>query len=619
MSTTPPPALRPYLTASHDLLWREADDFAAEHVTPRAARMEAAPGRVERKVADLMAVRRWFAVTVPAVFGGLGAGHVAKTILVHRVARVSAAAATILQATLIPVGALLLFATYEQKGRWLPQVADGSLLLSIAVTEPLAGGHIGGVETTAERIGKEWVITGSKIHIGNSHVAGAHLVVARTATAGVSTSQALTAFMVEADRPGLCVPGHRPGLGLHGFSTGRLDLDHVRVPEDNVVGEVGQGLAVAQSSSILYGRPNLAAVSLGIHEAVVDTTTARLKTRPRYQGTLSDLPVLRDRVGDMEARLRAARILAYQSVHLLDQGLPCDADLINAKYLGHKWAAQSAQDAIELHGAHAFDRGYVLQRLWRDIQHTYPPAGTGEVQRIRLADAALGEDHIQWSERLAAETAWACPDRRTSPRAWHPVNPNRRARARAADPRPPQGSAAPRPVTVHPSRERDTVPPPVTTSAPITPLTPTLKRVAQHLANGLAPKDIATQAGLSAVTVRQYIRDIRECLHCPPRCKLPVIVHRLLVDLQVTIPTADRPAPSLSSDQMLLLRAVAEHSDARDITIAAKVAPADLRATLDQLLADTGARDITHLVILAHGWKLLMAEQPHPARSGASL
>ncbi|WP_031045763.1 acyl-CoA dehydrogenase family protein [Streptomyces sp. NRRL F-5650] len=408
--TTPPPALRPYLTARHDLLWNEADAFAAEHVAPRAARMEAAPGRVERKVADLMAARGWFAVTVPAVFGGLNAGHVAKTILIHRIARISAAAAAILQATLIPVGALLHFATYEQRCRWLPRVADGSLLLSIAVTEPRAGGHIGGIETTAERAGSQWVLTGSKIHIGNSHLAGAHLVVARTAETGVSTSQALTAFMVESDRPGLSVPDHRPGLGLHGFSAGRLDLDHVRVPEDNMVGEVGQGLSVAQSSSILYGRPNLAAVSLGIHEAVVATTTARLKTRSRYQGTLSDLPVLRDRVGGMEARLRAGRILAYQAVHLLDQGLPCDADLINAKYLGHQWAAQSAQDAMELHGAHALDGDYLLQRLWRDIQHTYPPAGTGEVQRIRLADAAFDEDHFQWSERLAAEAAWTRPD-----------------------------------------------------------------------------------------------------------------------------------------------------------------------------------------------------------------
>ncbi|MER5439128.1 LuxR C-terminal-related transcriptional regulator [Streptomyces sp. NPDC002790] len=154
-----------------------------------------------------------------------------------------------------------------------------------------------------------------------------------------------------------------------------------------------------------------------------------------------------------------------------------------------------------------------------------------------------------------------------------------------------------------------------TTSAPITPLTPTLLRVAQHLACGLAPKEIGTQTGLSTETVRQYMRDIRESLHCPPRCKLPVIVHRLFATQQVAVPTADRPAPQLRPEDLLLLRAVAEHSDPRGIALAAKLAPADLRAALDQLLADTGAKDSTQLVILAHGWNLLPAE---PTRVGAS-
>lgn len=201
-----------------------------------------------------------------------------------------------------------------------------------------------------------------------------------------------------------------------------------------------------------------------------------------------------------------------------------------------------------------------------------------------------------------------------SPRARHPVTPHRRARARAVGPRPPQGPAAPLSVTFPPSPESDTVTPPVTTSAPVTPLTPTLQRVAQHLVGGLAPKEIVTQTGLSAVTVRQYLRDIRESLHCPPRCKPPVIVHHLLAARQVATPPAGRPAPKLGPGQLLLLRAVAEHSDARNIAIAAKLAPADQRAALDQLLTDTGAQNPTQLVVLAHGWKLLPAQ---PTRSGA--
>ncbi|MFD5469610.1 acyl-CoA dehydrogenase family protein [Streptomyces sp. NPDC127105] len=409
MPTTLPSALRPYLTPVHEKLWQETDAFAAEHVAPRVQRMEASSGKVERKTAELMAARGWFAVTVPAAYGGLGEGHVAKTVLIHRIAAVSGAAAAILQASQIPVGSLVHWGSHEQKCLWLPQIADGTVLPSIAVTEPEIGGHIGGMETVAERDGDSWLITGSKVHIGNSHLAGVHVVVARTASPEVSASRALTAFLVEHGRRGLTVQPHRPGLGLHGFSFGRLDLNRVRVPADNVLGNVGQGLNVAQSSSILYGRPNLAAVSLGLHEAIVHTTVCYLKKRPRYAGTLSDLAVVRDRIGEMEARLRAARTLAYQAVHLLDHGLSCDTDLINSKYLGHKWAVRSGRDAMELHGARALDADYPLQRLWRDVQHAYPPAGTGEFQRIHLAKAALREDPIQWSEHLAAETAWTRP------------------------------------------------------------------------------------------------------------------------------------------------------------------------------------------------------------------
>ncbi|MFB7776253.1 acyl-CoA dehydrogenase family protein [Streptomyces bauhiniae] len=410
--TAPPPALSTILNPGHLRLWSEADAFAAEEVAPHVARMEAAPGQVEREITDLMARRRWFALTVPRQYGGLGAGNVAKTVLIHRLARVSAASAAILQATHIPVGALLGYATHEQKMRWLPPVAEGSGLLTIAVTEPEAGGHIGGMETMAVHDGADWVLNGSKIHIGNSHLATAHLVIARTAPDGVRTSQALTAFLVEADSEGLTVQPHRPAIGLRGFSAGRLELADVRVPEDNVVGKVGQGMDIAQSSSILYGRPNLAAISLGVHDAAMESTVSFLQARHRYDGSLADIPAVHQRIGAMASRLGAARTLAYLAVHLLDQGIACDTELINAKYLGHRYAARSVQDAMELHAAQGLDGTGLLQRLLRDIQCTYAPAGTGMIQLLRLADDALGISPAPWSERLttAAEATWARSD-----------------------------------------------------------------------------------------------------------------------------------------------------------------------------------------------------------------
>jgi alkylation response protein AidB-like acyl-CoA dehydrogenase len=399
MSSTTP------VTPDYEALVQHFDDFTAAEVAPRVQRMESSPHTVERDLALLMAEQGWFGATIPRQYGGMHAGHLAKTLMIQSVARASGAAGAILQASQLPVSMIIHFGSDAQKARLLPQIASGDTLLSIAVTEEETGSHVLGMETTARRDGSDWIIDGSKVHIGNSNIAHIHCVVARTAPADTAGSRALTAFLVEHDRAGLTVERHQPALGLHGFSFGKLTFDGVRIPEANVIGEVGDGKDIAYSSSILYGRPNLAAVSLGIHEAIMECAASFLEGRRRYHGTLADLPVLRDRIGAMKSRLMACRQLAHQAVHMLDHGQSCDGELINSKYLNHKWAVESGQDAMELHGAHALRTDYPLQRLWRDVQHTYSPAGTGEVQRQRLAETELGAPPVQWSERLAAKTS----------------------------------------------------------------------------------------------------------------------------------------------------------------------------------------------------------------------
>ncbi|MEH0399330.1 DNA-binding protein [Streptomyces sp. B21-088] len=157
-----------------------------------------------------------------------------------------------------------------------------------------------------------------------------------------------------------------------------------------------------------------------------------------------------------------------------------------------------------------------------------------------------------------------------------------------------------------------------TTSAPITPLKPTHQRVAQHLVDGLTTQEITTRTGLSPHTVRQYVRDIRVSVHCPPRCKPHVLVHHLLATEQVAQPKTDRSTPGLNAEKQLLLKAVAELSSPRDIALAAKIAPADLRAALNELLDKTGAADVTQLVVLAHAWHLLGTKPTGTVENGAA-
>ncbi|WP_435058127.1 LuxR C-terminal-related transcriptional regulator [Streptomyces sp. bgisy060] len=160
----------------------------------------------------------------------------------------------------------------------------------------------------------------------------------------------------------------------------------------------------------------------------------------------------------------------------------------------------------------------------------------------------------------------------------------------------------------------------MTSLAPTQPLTPSERRIAQHVIKGLEPREIAAAIQLKLGTVHTTLRTVRWKVACPERCSLAVVAHRLLESGQVTAPAPQRPAPDLSPGQSGLIRAVAEHTRPRDIALAAGLVPADLRAALDQLLDAAGAQDTTELVVLAHGWQLLPAGQSARAtRSGAPL
>ncbi|MEU1707645.1 acyl-CoA dehydrogenase family protein [Streptomyces sp. NPDC005706] len=377
--------------------------FAESEVRPRIAGMEASRA-VDPAMARLIAQQGWIGITVPTKFGGMGLGHLAKTVIIEGLARVSGASGAIVQASQLGVAGILHFGSEKQKRRWLPAVATGACLPTIAVTEPGSGGHVLGMETRAVRYGDEYVLTGRKVFVGNSHVGDVHKVVVRTGPG----SRGLSAFLVEADRPGVSLGAWRPALGLHGFSFGEIVLDDCRVPVENRLGDEGQGLDVAYSSSVLYGRLNLAAVALGIHRAVVEDTVAFATGRQRYGQALSSLPTVMDKLGRMQSRLMTARLAVEDAAQRLDRGLPCDGELMNAKLVSVELALDSARAAMEIHAASGLMGDLPVERYLRDLQHLYAPAGTSDVQVLRLAQVALGTaPGPQWSERFAAPAASA--------------------------------------------------------------------------------------------------------------------------------------------------------------------------------------------------------------------
>jgi alkylation response protein AidB-like acyl-CoA dehydrogenase len=354
----------------------------------------------------MIAEQGWLGATIGQEYGGMGAGHLAKTIIIEELSRVSGAMGAMVQASQLGTAKIVHFGSDEQRKTWLPAIAAGDCLPTIAVTEPESGGHVLGMSASAVRDGDDYILNGSKVYVGNSHVGDLHGVVVRTGPG----SKGLTAFLVESDRPGFRTGPQQAAMGLHGFSFGELIFENCRVPAANRLGDEGDGLSVAYSSSVLYGRANLTAVSLGIHRAILEETTRFATERIRYGKPLSDLPTVKLKLGQMQSRLMTARLAAYHAVHLLDQGLSCDAELMNAKLVNVESAIDSGRNAMEIHAAAGLFTDRPIERYVRDAHHIFAPAGTSDIQLLRLAEVALGQDKGSWSERLSEVVRTPAPD-----------------------------------------------------------------------------------------------------------------------------------------------------------------------------------------------------------------
>ncbi|WP_063832320.1 acyl-CoA dehydrogenase family protein [Streptomyces novaecaesareae] len=386
----------------HESLRAEVREFAEKEVRPQVARMEA-DRKVEFELSREIARRGWIGVTIPKEFGGLGLGHLGKTIIVEELARVSGAMGAMAQASQLGVAKVLHFGSNAQRRQWLPKFASGESLPTIAVTEPESGGHVLGMTGTARREGDEYVLNGRKWFVGNSHIGDVHGVVFRTGKG----SKGLSAFLVESDRPGFRAGELGSQGGLHGFSFGELVFEDCRIPAANRLAKEGQGLDVAYSSSTLYGRLNLGAVALGIHVAIVEDVVRYAEERVLYGKPLNQLNSVALKLGEMQSKLMTAKLAAYHASHLLDHGKPCDAELMNAKLVNTEYAMDSARTAMEILAARGTQEEFNIIRYLRDATHIYAPAGTSDVQRLRLGQVASGTYGKQWSAELSDLASWA--------------------------------------------------------------------------------------------------------------------------------------------------------------------------------------------------------------------
>jgi alkylation response protein AidB-like acyl-CoA dehydrogenase len=277
-----------------------------------------------------------------------------------------------------------LFGSEQQKERFLPRCAAGEWSPAFALSEPEAGSDPGGMLTRAIKRDGGWVITGTKNWITNLGVADFYVVFAVTDPAE-GHSRGISAFIVEADRPGFSVGKLEHKLGIRGSPTGQPIFDGVEVPDENLIGEAGRGFKVAMAT-LDRSRLGVAAQALGIAQGATDYAAAYARERKQFGQPINAFQGIQFKLADMETQCAAARELLYQACAKVDRA---DPDLgkysAMAKLFCSDVAMRVTVEAVQVLGGYGYVKEYPVERMMRDAKITQIYEGTNEIQRLVIA------------------------------------------------------------------------------------------------------------------------------------------------------------------------------------------------------------------------------------------
>jgi len=255
----------------------------------------------------------------------------------------------------------------------LPEIASGEKIAAFAVTEEGAGSSLGEVQTTAERDGEDWSLTGVKTFISNAGVADRYTVLARTGE-GETTMFSVPADDVRVERFEVMAP----------HPIGEVHLEGARVPDSARLGEVGDGLKLALDTLQRF-RTSVAAAACGFARRALDESISHLSSREQFGRPLAKFQGLRFEVAEMDARLRAAQLLVEEAASLLDEGVGATTEVARAKLIATETAGWICDRAVQHHGGLGVKRGSVVERLYREERALRIYEGTSEVQKLILA------------------------------------------------------------------------------------------------------------------------------------------------------------------------------------------------------------------------------------------
>ncbi len=369
----------------HDLLRKGVREFAEKEIKPIAPELDE-KGEFSIELTKKMGELGLFGVFVPEEYGGQEMDYLSYIIAVEEIARIDGSqAATVAAHNSLGIGPLLQFGSEEQKKKYLPQLCTGEGLWGFGLTEPEAGSDSRASKTTAKLENGKWVINGSKIFITN---ASAEITKGSSvqAISGVDEKgrNEYSTIIVEQDTPGFEAQTMHNKMMWRASNTSELYFDNCTVPEENLLGEIGNGSKI-MLKTLDNGRLSIAAMGLGCAQGAYELALKYAQERIQFGRPICKFQTIAFKLADMAMKIELARNLLYKATMLKQNNKPFELEATMSKLYCSEVAKEVADEAVQIHGGYGLMKDYDVERFYRDQRLLQIGEGTSEIQRLVIS------------------------------------------------------------------------------------------------------------------------------------------------------------------------------------------------------------------------------------------
>ncbi|MEP1095298.1 MAG: acyl-CoA dehydrogenase family protein [Cyclobacteriaceae bacterium] len=326
-------------------------------------------------------------ILVPEQYGGSGFGYHEYVTAIIELSKVDGSLGLSLAAhNSLCTGHILQHCNESQKMKYLPKLASGEWIGAWGLTEPNTGSDAGNMKTVAVKEGNEWVLNGAKNFITHGNSGNVAVVIARTGEPGKSKNA--SAYIVERGTPGFNKGRKENKLGMRASETSEMIFEDCRIPEENLIGEVGDGFI--QALKVLDGgRISIAALSCGIAEGAMNAALAYSKEREQFGKPISSFQGISFKLADMAVKVEAAKLLTYQAADMKNQGKNVTKESAMAKLYAADISVEVADEGVQIFGGYGYTKDYPAEKFYRDAKLCTIGEGTSEIQKIVISRSLL--------------------------------------------------------------------------------------------------------------------------------------------------------------------------------------------------------------------------------------